>query len=66
MILNLAPTGCRLQLNPNGSDLRCGDKTNNLNFNPNEGVIQYCAMCRLKLKNAILLEAINRRNGEQS
>lgn len=66
MILNLAPTGCRVQLNPNGSDLRCGDKLNNVNFSPNEGAIQYCAMCRLKLQNATLLEMLNRRKGEQS
>lgn len=53
--------GCRVHLNPNGSDLRCGDRINNINWNPNEGVIQLCEMCKLKKQNASLVEALNRR-----
>lgn len=53
--------GCRVHLNPNGSDLRCGDRVNNVNWNPNEGVIQLCEMCKLKKQNASLVEALNRR-----
>lgn len=57
---NYEHIGCRVHLNPNGSDLRCGDKVNNLNWNPNEGVVQLCEMCRLKKQNATLLETLNR------
>ncbi len=57
---NYEQIGCRVQLNPNGSDLRCGDKVNNINWNPNEGVVQLCEMCRLKKQNATLLEMLNR------
>lgn len=53
--------GCRVHLNPNGSDLRCGDRVNNVNWNPNEGAIQLCEMCKLKKQNASLVEALNRR-----
>lgn len=52
--------GCRVQLNPNGSDLRCGDKLNNINWNPNEGVVQLCEMCRLKKMNNSLSKMLNR------
>lgn len=55
--------GCRIQLNPNGSDLRCGDKINNLNWNPNEGALQLCPMCRIRMQNMSLIDAINRRVG---
>ncbi|TQC75571.1 hypothetical protein [Pantoea dispersa] len=54
--------GCRVQLNPNGSDLRCGDRVNNVNWNLNEGVVELCEVCKLKLRNASLLEALNRRH----
>lgn len=53
--------GCRVHLNPNGSDLRCGDRVNNVNWNQNEGSIQLCEMCKLKKQNASLVEALNRR-----
>lgn len=53
--------GCRVHLNPNGSDLRCGDRVNNVNWNQNEGAIQLCEMCKLKKQNASLVEALNRR-----
>ncbi len=52
--------GCRIHLNLNGSDLRCGDRINNINWNPNEGVIQLCETCKLKKQNASLVEALNR------
>ena len=51
--------GCRVHLNPNGSDLRCGDKLNNLNWNKNEGVVQLCEACRLKQQNNTLMEMLN-------
>lgn len=44
--------GCRVQLNPNGSDLRCGDKR--------WDSIQLCKMCQLKKRNASLTEMLNR------
>ena len=44
--------GCRAQLNPNGSDLRCGDKRWDR--------IQLCEMCQLKKRNASLTEMLNR------
>lgn len=53
--------GCRVQLNPNGNDLRCGDKLNNINWNQNEGVVQLCEICRLKKQNSTMLEMLNRR-----
>lgn len=56
--------GCRVQLNPNGSDLRCGDRINNLNWNQNEGVVQLCPMCQLKQKNNTLIEMVNRQREE--
>lgn len=55
--------GCRIQLNPNGSDLRCGDRVNNLNWNPNEGCIQLCPMCSLRKQNSTLMEMLNRKRG---
>lgn len=54
--------GCRVLLNPNGSSLRCGDKVNTWNWNPNEGVVQLCAVCKLKKQNASLLDMLNRRH----
>lgn len=54
-------SGCRVQLNPNGSDIRCGDKVNNRNWNPNEGVVQLCPMCQLKQQNNTLIEMLNRK-----
>lgn len=67
---NYDDIGCRVQLNPNGSDQRCGDKLNNINWNPNEGVVQLCEVCRLKKQNNSMLKMLNRRypanqNGEQ-
>lgn len=67
---NYDAIGCRVHLNPNGSDLRCGDKLNNINWNQNEGVVQLCEICRLKKQNSTMLEMLNRRypanqNGEQ-
>lgn len=53
--------GCRVQLNPNGSDLRCGDRVNNVNWNPNEGVIQLCQMCALRKQNMSLINLLNRK-----
>ncbi|MEI7177071.1 hypothetical protein [Pectobacterium carotovorum] len=53
--------GCRVQLNPNGSDIRCGDKVNNRNWNPNEGVVQLCPICQLKRQNNSLIEMLNRK-----
>lgn len=66
MSLNEDAIGCRVHLNPSGSDLRCGDKINAWNWNPNEGVVQLCPLCSLKKQNASRLEMLNRRNGEQS
>lgn len=54
--------GCRVHLNPNGSSLRCGDKVNAWNWNPNEGVVQLCDVCKLKKQNASLLDMLNRRH----
>lgn len=53
--------GCRLLLNPNGSSLRCGDRINNVNWNPNEGAIQLCPMCELRKQNNTLVDMLNRR-----
>lgn len=58
--------GCRTQLNPNGSDLRCGDKVNSNNWNENEGFVQLCGMCSLKRKNNTLIDMLNRQVKEQS
>lgn len=50
--------GCRIQLNPNGSDLRCGDRINNINWNLNEGVVQLCEVCKIKQRNLNLVKAL--------
>lgn len=61
--------GCRVLLNPvmqnpNGYGLRCGDKVNNLNWNPNEGVVQLCPICILRKQNATLVDMLNRRRND--
>lgn len=58
--------GCRVQLNPNGSDLRCGDRVNNVNWNPNEGAVQLCTICSLRKKNASLLDMLNSQRDSRS
>lgn len=55
--------GCRTQLNPNGSDLRCGDKVNAWNWNHNEGLVQLCPICELKRKNNYLIDMLNKKIG---
>lgn len=50
--------GCGVHLNPNGSDLRCGQKLNNRNWNEEEGVIQLCIICELKQRNNSLMDAL--------
>lgn len=50
--------GCGVHLNPNGSDLRCGQKINNRNWNENEGAIQLCIICELKQRNNSLMAAL--------
>ncbi|WP_145601645.1 hypothetical protein [Yersinia frederiksenii] len=50
--------GCGVHLNPNGSDLRCGQKINNRNWNENEGVVQLCVICELKQRNNSLMDAL--------
>jgi hypothetical protein len=66
---NYDDIGCRVHLNPNGSDLRCGDTATYRNWNASEGVVQLCEICRLKKQNKTMLEMLNRRytnqNGEQ-
>ncbi|EAB5377026.1 hypothetical protein TX36_24210 [Salmonella enterica] len=52
-------TGCRVILHPNHSSVRCGDRVNNVNWNPNEGAIQLCPMCELRRKNSSLIDALN-------
>ncbi len=56
--------GCRVQLNPNGSDLRCGDKVNNINWNENEGVVQLCTMCQLRKQNSTLRNMLNHKHNK--
>ena len=53
--------GCRTLLNPNGSSLRCGDKVNHLNWEPNEGAVQLCEVCKLHKRNATLESMLNRK-----
>lgn len=53
--------GCRILLNPNGSSLRCGDKVDHLNWEPNEGVVQLCELCRLRKRSASLESMLNRK-----
>ena len=60
--MNTDKIGCRVQLNPNGSDLRCGDKVNKVNWNPNEGVVQLCQICQLRKQNTTLLDMLNSKN----
>lgn len=62
--LNESKIGCGVHLNPNGSDLRCGQKINNLNCNANEGVVQLCAVCALRKQNKALLDMLNSKRGE--
>lgn len=64
--LNESPIGCRVQLNPNGSDLRCGDRVNNVNWNPNEGAVQLCTICSLRKQNSSLLGMINAQRDSRS
>lgn len=64
--LNQSPIGCRVHLNPNGSDLRCGDRVNNVNWNPNEGAVQLCTICSLRKQNSTLLDMLNSQRDSRS
>lgn len=54
--------GCRVHLNPNGSDLRCGDRINNLFGAPQ----QLCEMCQLRKRNSTLVDMLNRRRSHDN
>lgn len=58
--------GCRVHLNPNGSDLRCGDRVNNFNWNEDEGYIQLCQVCSLRKQNSALIEMLSKKNDSNS